>query len=289
MTSQTRTSHSPPDWLIIVALMLPYIALGSVISVMGVFFKPLQAEFGWSRTVTSSGYTALIACYGISNVVMGRVLDRYGFRLVLLLAAFLTGGGVILLSLVQGVNQFRFLMLMVGLGMGGCFVVSVTMAQLWFRQRRGHVLGIISSGFGLGAVVFAPLLNHFIYSTGWRQSYLILGLYISVSLLVSNLILKRGVDRVETRQSESADGNVSIDQQDWTAHQILRMRPYILILGSFCLGAIGLMMVSVHLVPYAVDSGISETSAAFALGLLGGIMIPARLNIGFLQRRLGWR
>lgn len=256
---------------------------------MGVFFKPLEAEFGWSRTVTSSGYIAFTACYGISAMIMGRVLDRYGFRLVLLLAALLTGGAIASLSLIQDVNQFRALMVIAGLGVGGCFVGPTTVAQQWFGKRQGHVLGIITSGFGIGSMIFAPLLNHWIYSQGWRTAYLILGGYIIVSLLISNLAIGRGPDGAETAPADPSNKQAPTAPQGWTLRQALRTRQYVFIFIAFSMGSIGLMMLSVHLVPYAVDSGISAASAAAALGLMGGVSIPIRLGIGFIQQKIGWR
>ena len=289
MTLESRTDRARPDWLIIVSLAIPSITLGALLFAMGVFFKPLEAEFGWTRTVTSLGYTAFLTCYGISNVFMGRVLDRYGYRFVMFLAVFLTGGAIISLGLIQNPGQFRALMVLTGLGMGGCFVAPTTMVQRWFSEKRGYLLGIITSGFGLGALVFAPLLDHFISSYGWRRSHLILGLYIVVSLAVSTVVLSRRVGRTGAKQGISTgNGKMPITSPQWTTHQILRARPYILIFVAGCVGVIGYTMLQVHLVPYATDVGLSATSAAAALGIMGGIIIPVRLSIGFLQQKFGW-
>jgi len=53
--------------------MLPYITHGALLFVLSVFFKPLEEEFVWDRTVISSGYTAFLACYGISAIIMGGI------------------------------------------------------------------------------------------------------------------------------------------------------------------------------------------------------------------------
>ncbi|MCD6359150.1 MAG: MFS transporter [Dehalococcoidia bacterium] len=278
-----------PDWLKIIGLGLPFVVLGLLLFVMGIFFKPMEAEFGWSRTVTSSGYTAFTVCYGISAVIMGRVLDKYGFRLTFLLAALFTGGAVVLLSLIQTPGQFRVLMMIAGLSAGGCFVGPTTVAQQWFGKSRGHVLGFVTCGFGIGALVFAPLLNHFIELWGWRESYFIIGLYIMISLIISVLIIGRNPDREEAVTSNSSGEQVSSASYGWTLRQVLRSRFFKLVFLAFCLGGISFTLLSVHLVPYALDSGISAGKAATALGIMGGAGIPVRLGIGFLQQRFSWR
>ena len=283
-----KISSSHHEKQIVISLMLPYITHGALLFVLSVFFKPLEEEFGWDRTVISSGYTAFLACYGISAIIMGRILDKHGYRLVLILTAFVTGSAIIALSQVNNIHQFRFLMVMVGLGEAGCFVVPTTLAQRWFQERRAYILGIITSGFGIGTAIFAPLIEYLISSRGWRQSYAILGGYVLVSLLISTLAIRKfsGKEQVVTRIAIAGD---AAREPVLTSGQVLRTHQYGLILGASCLGIISFSMMQVHLVPYAVDSGISAAGAAAAVGLIGGISIPIRLGIGFIHRMLGWR
>ena len=255
---------------------------------MGVFFKPLETEFGWTRTITSSGYTAFMVCYGISAIFIGRLLDRYGYRFVLLLAAFGTGGGIILLSQVQDINQFRIFMIISGLAIGGAFIGPTTVGQQWFSQRRGHVLGIITSGFGIGAAFFPPLLNHIIYNYGWRRGYVVLGSFILVSILASVITLGSVSDKEKPLKKRQSNVEMQSVVRGWSVRQIIRTPQFILLFVGGALGTIGFSMIQVHLVPYATDLGISPASAATAMALTGGLSIPIRLGIGFVEKKTGW-
>lgn len=155
-------------WFVMAACFAVTLTLGETNWSFGIFFKSLENEFGWSRAVTSSAYTFFVFGYGISNVVGGRLADRYSPRPLLLSTALITGLGVSLCSQVHDINQLRFFLFIAGLGGGTTNVIPSATVLRWFhnRPRAGLALAIVVSGVGVGALIFAPLINHFILTYG---------------------------------------------------------------------------------------------------------------------------
>jgi len=158
-------------WFVVAACFAVMGTLGEALFSFGVFFKPLEEEFGWSRSVVSSGYTAFIAGYAVSVAVSGRLADRYRPRLILISFACLAGLGLSLCSQVNNIDQLRFFSLITGLGSGGTFPLPTATVQRWFYNRRsaGTALAVVITGIGVGQMGFTPLINHFVISYGWRM------------------------------------------------------------------------------------------------------------------------
>jgi len=156
-----------------------------------VFFKPLQQEFGWSRALVSSIFTAFLLGYALSVIASGRLVDRYSPKPVLLVSALLMVSGLCLCSVGATLHHFRLFLFMVGLGSGATWSVPNATVQRWFygKKEAGLALGIVTSGVGAGALVFAPLINFLIQSYGWRTTFLTLGILFGLVVVMATLVL----------------------------------------------------------------------------------------------------
>lgn len=105
-------------WLVVAACFAATFTLGEALFTFGVFFKPLKNEFGWSRALVSSGYTAFLIGYCISVMTGGRLADRYSPRPILFVSGLLAGVGISLCSQIQSINQLRVFLFIGGLGAG---------------------------------------------------------------------------------------------------------------------------------------------------------------------------
>ena len=178
MAKKTDKSEIFYGWFVVIACFFVTMSLGETMWSFGVFFKPLENEFQWSRTLVSSGYTAFLIPYSLSSIVAGKISDRYGPRMILIASGTLAGLGISLCSQIQSVNEFRAFLAVAGLGAGATWSVPTSTVQRWFYGRRqaGLALAIVVGGVGIGALVFAPLINYFILNYGWRNAYLIIGI-----------------------------------------------------------------------------------------------------------------
>ena len=278
-------------WFVVAACFAVTLTVGETFWSFGVFFKPLESEFGWSRSLVSSGYTAFLISWSISAVVSGRLADRYSPRPILLVAALLTGLGISLCSQVQDINQLRIFLLIAGLGAGATWSVPTSTIQRWFYQRRraGLALSIVVAGVGVGAVIFAPLINHLILTYGWRNAFLAVGIIIFVIVSISSVVIRRSPADATTVPVGQATTLKSLSNDGWATREVVTMPPFIGIAFCVFVGVFAFNALSVHLMPYATDAGISSTASAAALGLLGGFSIPGRIMSGFISDRIGWQ
>jgi len=278
-------------WFIVAACFIATFTCGEALWSFGVFFKPMEKEFGWSRALISSGYTGFLLGYAISVLAAGRLADRYSPRPILFLSACLAGLGVSMCSFVQSINQLRFFLLIGGLGAGGTFSVPTSLVQRWFykKPQASLALGLVVAGVGTGALLFTPLVNYLILLSGWRNSYLIVGILFFCTIALSSLIAKRSPEET-TVILESAEGIPNPARSPGlTTAQILLNPSFAGITFIHCSVSFAFHTISVHLVPYAVDIGITSTISAVALGLLGGFSVPGRIISGFIADRVGWQ
>jgi len=278
-------------WFIVAACFIATFTCGEAVWSFGVFFKPMEKEFGWSRALISSGYTGFVLGYAISAMAAGRLADKYSPRPILFLSACLAGLGVSLCSLVQSINQLRFFLLIGGLGAGGTFSVPTSLVQRWFYKKphAGLALGVVVAGVGAGVLVFTPLVNYLILISGWRNSYLIVGILFFCTIGLSSLFVKRSPAETTIILEGAESIPNPVRSQGLTTAQILLSSSFAGISFIHCSVSFAFHTVSVHLVPYAMDIGVTPTISAVALGLLGGFSVPGRIISGIIADRVGWQ
>lgn len=265
--------------------------LGETFWSFGVFFKPLESDFGWSRALTSSAYTAFLIGHAISLIIGGRLVDRFSPRPILLASAAIAGLGIALCSQTQSINQLCFFLFIAGLGAGPTWSVSTTTVMRWFsgHKRAGLALAITTTGVGVGAVVFAPLINHLIRSYGWRDAFLYVGVILFVIIAISALMVRRSPPAaIAPVPSTGDDAHESPTKMNRLPNKA-QITPFLIITSIITVAIVSFQAVNVHFIPHAIDEGISDVSAAAALGLIGGFSILGRLVSGFISDAVGWR
>jgi OFA family oxalate/formate antiporter-like MFS transporter len=179
-------------WWIAVAAVLVQLALGAVYA-WSVFNKPLQSEFGWSKSQVVLPFEVAIGVIFIGTLVGGRIQDRRGPRPVALAGVVLYSVGIMLASLVTSKDQLWLLVLtyglMGGLGLGLAYITPIAMLAKWFPDKRGLITGIAVGGFGFGAVITGPVAKNLLAGTSHKPGvFLPLGIaYLVAGLLGASL------------------------------------------------------------------------------------------------------
>jgi len=284
-------STKPPvfyGWVVVGACFAATFCVGEVMWSFGVFFTSLEQEFEWSRSVVSAGYTFLILGHSASAIVAGRLADKNAARPVLLVSAVLAGVAIALCSQIHSAIQFYVLFFLAGLGTGATISVPTSTVQRWFENRphSGTALATVMAGVGMGGLVFAPLFRYLIVSQGWRPTFVFAG---ATFLLIVGAagMLKRpyaGKGRPESDRSPQE----TRPARALPARKLVFTRQFLVLLFVTFVASLSFQVLSVHLVPYATDIGVSAKAAAVALGLIGGASVPGRFLSGVLSERLGW-
>lgn len=275
--------------VVAVAFLIMLMMWGAYYS-FGIFFEPLLAEFGWTKATTSGAFSLSFFLTGLLGVFAGKLTDRFGPRIVVTVCGFFLGLGYLLVSQTNALWQlYLFYGVGVALGMSASIIPLQSTVARWFVRRRGAMNGAVISGIGMGMVVVPPVANWLISSYSWRTSYIVVSISALVLIISSAQFLKRdpakigqlpyGEDGLEAKGG-SLDAGFSLREairtwQFWT-----------LVVALLCF-TMSEGTILVHIVSHAIGLGISGTSAALIIPIIGGVSIPSRILMGIAGDRIG--
>ncbi len=294
-------------WVVVAATFINAFGVGCFFYGWSTFFKPLQREFGWSRTVVSGVSSMSRLQGGFEGPLIGWLIDKIGSRKVLLIAVSATGAGFVALSRVNSLWSFYvlFFFLALGYNMGYTYATTAAVAK-WFIKKRSQALSYLTTGNGIGGAVFVPLLSWMILHYGWRWTSIIIG--VSMWALVIPVaafgikdsaeqmgLLPDGIPATPAKEAdqkvESAEGvalasESDLDEVNFTVVEALKTQTFWVYTGAMFLRAAILSSLVIHQIPHLTDIGIPEVQAASVLGLMVLLSIPGRLAFGWLGDRV---
>ena len=257
----------------------------------GVFFRPVLMEFGWTSAAVSGAYSLCFLLLGFSGIVTGRITDIFGPRVIVIVCGIFFGLGYILMSQISAIWQFYlFYGVMVAIGISGSYVPLVSTVARWFVKRRGMMIGIVSSGVGIGTMIIPPLATRFILIYGWRNAYVIVGLMALVLIVLAAQFLKRDpsqVGQLPYGADEVKAGNLNLEASGLSFQQAVRTRQLWLLWITFLFAGYCIQAVLVHIVPHAIELGVSAATAATILVAIGGFNTAGRIIMGSAADRVG--
>lgn len=281
-------------WVIVIASFLIVLVAFAVQYSFGVFFKPLQDEFGWSRTLTSGAFSIYFIAHGLCAIPAGWATDRFGPKITVAIGGLLIGAGLVLTSHIHSLWQlYLFYGILVGAGMSTAWAPVMATASKWFAKNQGLALGIIAAGVGIGTMIMSPVATRFISMIGWRSSYFIMGFIAWVIIISASMFLAKdpGTKGLLAYGAVTAtvESNRNIEMPGIPLPQALRTRTLWLLFSMYLLCNICIQMVMAHVIRYAIDVGISSVIAATILSFIGGFSVVGRIAIGSLSDRVGRR
>src|SRR5437763_5328395 len=309
MSLQTRARTSLAARLpfffgwVIIAVAFVTVALGvTARTAFSLMFPPIVDEFGWERGLAAGAFSFGFLVSALVSPVLGRLMDRYGPRLVIEGGVLICTAGLLSATLISTPWQlYATLGLLVGIGANSMtYSVHSQFLPNWFVRRRALAIGIAFSGVGVGSMLILPWLQSAILHDGWRAACWMLGIVTLVVLLPINLIVaKRPEDLglLPDGERKGADGTAArkksnvVDAKwaatDWTLRRAARTaRFWWLVVGYFCGGYVW-YAVQVHQTKYLVEIGFPPMEAAWSLGVVALAGIPGQIVLGAMSDRLG--
>jgi MFS family permease len=283
-------------WILLAAVVFVVLAGSGIRAVFGVFIKPIEAEFGWTRQQLSGAAALSLFVLGAVGPAVGWLADIWGPRRVMLLAAATLGVGTILASFVAHLWQlYASAGVLMAIGAGGLSMATIsTIAARWFVARRGLILGILGGAMSAGQMLVVPLSMVIIHLYGWRSSFLWLG--IGVLLVALPLILAFVRDDPKDMGLEpygkgtpagKAFGGATDERRVPVSEAMGVPAFWLLAITFFVCGYTSNGLVLTHLIPHAAEHGFSEMHAAQALGLMGAMNIVGTVLSGWICDRFG--
>ncbi len=290
-TSPEKKNRLFYGYIIALAAFFILLAAYGVRFSFGVFFKPMAAELAYSSATTASAYSLSMFLEGIFSLVMGGLTDRFGPRIILTISSILVGAGYCLMPLVHSPWQlYVFYGVIIGVGMGGMFVPIISMTARWFTARRNLMTGLVTAGAGIGTLIVPPVSAWLIQRFDWRTTFVVMGLVIFVVVLIAAQFLKRDPSKIGARpygETASAANNQVSSVEGFSFGEALRLPMFwILFIMIFFYGFYA-SAINVHIVPDAINTGMSSTTAAGILAVSGGTVVVGRVIMGTAADRTG--
>jgi MFS family permease len=282
-----------------------------------VFLVALHQGFGTSLTLTSALFSVSGLVGALSSPVLGRLLDRWGPRVMFPLAGAFIMLGWVASSFAENIWQlFIYYGVFATLGqtMVSSFSATATLAP-WFPRSKGIVLGVADSGNPTGQAIVTPLAQVIASTLGWRAAYQIFGVAFFLVVAPLNLIFQRrppvfsealpppgppGPGALVVSQSPATqspdipdihiiEGEVQrpAASEAPAAEALLRQPALWLLTSTRAVASTANQMTQVHLIAFFLLAGYSELQAAVAIGAGGLLGIGGRPGFGLLSDVIG--
>ena len=171
------------------------VAVGTIGSVgmwsMPVALPFVQADFGITRADASLPYTLAMMGFALGGVAMGRLCDRFGVVVAIMLGTLALGIGYVGAALVPSPLTFALMHLFIGVGASATFGPLMADMSQWFVRHRGIAVGMAASGNYIGGALWPPVLQHAMATEGWRHTYLGVGVFCVLATLPFIFALRR--------------------------------------------------------------------------------------------------
>jgi MFS family permease len=267
------------------AISLALMTIGSSgMYVVAVVLPSVQAEFGVARADASLPYTLMMVGFGLGGVVMGRLADRFGVMVPLLIGAAGLASGFVAAGLAGNIWVFALVHgLLLGLvGSSATFAPLVADTSLWFVRRRGIAVAVCASGNYLAGAIWPPIVQHFVETAGWRQAYIGLGIFCAVTLPLLALLMR---PRPPAAVAAPAKANAAVPSQRPFGLSMGQAQALLCVAGVAC--CVAMSMPQVHIVAYCGDLGYGAARGAQMLSLMLACGIASRLISGAICDRIG--
>lgn len=269
-------------WRVVLAACLGVMAgFGSLfVYTFSVFVKPLATEFGWTREAISSGFAIAAVTLGFVSPLLGRWIDRFGPRRIILACMTIYACALASLAFLRsGIWQFYVTCLVLGLvGNGAAHPAYSRSISTWFERRLGLALAFVMVGAGLGAMTLPVVAQSIISRWGWRAAYgSLAGLALLLGLPLSwRYIRERGT---------TAPTSAPVVRSGVTWQKGLRSFAFWIVTAILFVSSISMNGAITHLSALLTDRGITSTDAALCASVLGGSSLLGRIVVGWLLDR----
>jgi MFS transporter, OFA family, oxalate/formate antiporter len=292
---QVTVDRSPTRgrWWIVVAAVLVQLSIGAVYA-WSVFNKPLQAEFGWSKSEAVLPFEFAIGTIFIGSLIGGRIQDRRGPRTVALAGVVLYAVGTMLASLVSSGGELWLLVVtygvLGGIGLGAAYITPIAMLSKWFPDRRGLITGIAVAGFGFGAVITAPVAKALLNHTDDKTSvFLPLGIAYLIAGVIGALFFRNPPEGYQVPGFVAAStGRAVAGTRVYTLPEALRTKQWYMLTAILTLNVTcGIGFISQASDAAQSVAGVSAGTAATMVGVLGLFNGGGRIFWAWLSDRTG--
>ena len=280
-----------PRWIYLFLGLLGSTTCGMLLYAWSVFIKPLNAEFGWSRSEIALAFAIACLIFGLMTFPAGRLSDKYGPRLVVVTGGIILCIGFILSGFITSKLQLYITYgVIAGFGGGLIYLPPIATAPKWWPDRRALATGFAVVGLGLGSFIMGPLATKIINSPdyGWRYVFWYCGAAMGIMAVVAGLPLKyppKGWKPAGWNPPPPAAGKKA--SRDFTHEESIRTPQFWLLYLSYFAGSFAGLMVIGHIAATGIDRGLTPMQAAGAVSALAFANAATRIITGLVVDKIG--
>jgi sugar phosphate permease len=266
---------------------------------VSVFLDPMIDDLNWSRTSVSGLYTAGSLTAAGFMVFIGRALDRWGARIMLVILGVLFGLAALLMSQVQHqVHLYLGFAALRILGQGSLTMVPSTLVAIWFIRKRGKATALMSVGMALSHALFPIMIHLLINWVGWRGAWVALAFVIWIMVILPSFIfVRRSPESIglapDGELFTTSDGESQSTQRkreiDFTLGQALKTRSLWLLLFTGMSASLISTGLTFHQVSVMASRGLDAGVAASVFVAIGPFSLAGALIAGILVDRFPTR
>ena len=270
------------------------VAVGVSQYAFGLFIVPIEATFGWSRTEISASLS-FAAVGGLAAPFIGRAMDRFGARPVLVLSLAVFGLSFCLRPLMTELWHWYALSFMQFATFLGLTVLPTgRLVAAWYPRTRGRMTGLAATGNNVGGLVMPVFVAALLAAMPWSEACIVIGLTAfaiagTAAVVVRDAPPAPASPAGHARSAGEPAAALASPLPDRNLRDLVKTRVFLAVFTAITLGTFTYAAIVPHVVVHLVNKGMSEASALSALGALAAAGICGKLVFGWVSERYGAR
>jgi MFS family permease len=264
-------------WTALLAGAIGSVGMWSVV----VILPAVQRDFAVLRADATLPYTLTMLGFGIGGITLGKLADRYGIVIPMLIGTAALSVGYLLSGIAPTLFLFALTHLLIGIGASVTFAPMMADLSHWFTKRRGIAVAIAASGNYVAGAIWPPIVQYSTATYGWRPTQIWIGLFVLVAILPLTLVFRRRIALAEVVSANAAAAG---------ARNALGLssNALMVILGVAGIACcVAMSMPQVHIVAYCGDLGYGVARGAEMLSFMLAFGIISRVASGFVADKIG--
>jgi MFS family permease len=289
------------SWIVMAIVFLTMLASAAALGLPGAFLQPLSKEFGWTTEQISSVLAVRFMLFGLLGPFAAVLMERYGLRRIVCSALVLIASGLLLATHISALWQL-FALWGIALGVGSgmtALVLGATVANRWFEQRRGLVIGMLTASSATGQLIFLPIAASLIEHHGWRVAVLPVSITCFVVAGLAFLLLRDrpadlglapfGADPARP-EAPAAPWRPGFMEPLRTLADVSRSGTFWVLFGTFYVCGLSTSgLIQTHFISLCGDYGLAAVPAASVLAMIGAFDFIGTIGSGWLSDRFDVR
>lgn len=276
-------------WFQLVTAFISMVMIANLQYAWTLFAIPLTKSIGASLAVVQYAFTIFIIMQTFSQPIAGYLLDRFGSRMMFVLAGVLVGVGWSMMGQTHSVAGLYFFYAVAGAGAGIVYGGSVSTAVRWFPDRRGLCSGLIVAGYGMGSMPFVPVIAKMLAKGDVSVPFMRTGILQGVVLIIAALVLRYPVGKKALNKKDKKEAITKMDpsQVGFRPTEMLRTPHFWLTWSMFFAINVGGLIITANTTPFGKKMGIAAAYITLAVTMNSFANGTSRFFWGWISDRLG--